>query len=145
MLASTFAAGWRGWEAFCQRLLVLPAAMALLWLPYGGQTTTYDAHGFYTRNGLILNILGLAYASGILTTVSLCKRDHSPIFQNIVVVLLRHFISCIRPQFPPGVGASPTINATGCTPERPCCSPTTPFQCPLVRLPPHSPLLLCFH
>jgi len=32
-----------------------------------------DAHGFFTKNGMILNILGLSYGCGILTTISLCE------------------------------------------------------------------------
>lgn len=39
---------------------------------YGSQS---DSRGFYTKNGLILNILGLSYGAGMLSTVTLCKLD----------------------------------------------------------------------
>lgn len=32
-----------------------------------------DSHGFFSKNGMIMNIIGLAYGCGILTTIILCK------------------------------------------------------------------------
>ncbi|KAH8326162.1 hypothetical protein KR067_002648 [Drosophila pandora] len=69
LLASTFSCGLVGMKTLFLRLLLLPLAMSMLWAFY--LNVGDDAHGFFTRNGLILNILGLSYGCGILTTISL--------------------------------------------------------------------------
>lgn len=69
LLASTFSCGLAGMKALFMRLLLLPIAMALMWLFY--TDVGDDAHGFFSKNGMILNIIGLAYGCGTLTTISL--------------------------------------------------------------------------
>lgn len=31
-----------------------------------------DSKGFYSKNGMILNVLGISYGCGILSTISIC-------------------------------------------------------------------------
>ncbi|XP_018791255.1 PREDICTED: ATP-binding cassette sub-family G member 5 [Bactrocera latifrons] len=69
LLASTFSCGLSGMKALFMRLLLLPIAMALMWLFY--TDVGDDTHGFFSKNGMILNIIGLAYGCGTLTTISL--------------------------------------------------------------------------
>ncbi|XP_033244502.1 ATP-binding cassette sub-family G member 5 isoform X1 [Drosophila miranda] len=69
LLASTFSCGLVGMKTLFLRLLLLPIALSILWAFY--TNVGDDAHGFFTRNGMILNILGLSYGCGILTTISL--------------------------------------------------------------------------
>ncbi|KAH8382363.1 hypothetical protein KR009_003091 [Drosophila setifemur] len=69
LLASTFSCGLVGMKTLFLRLLLLPLAMSILWGFY--TNVGDDARGFFTKNGLILNILGLSYGCGILTTISL--------------------------------------------------------------------------
>ncbi|XP_017848497.1 ATP-binding cassette sub-family G member 5 isoform X2 [Drosophila busckii] len=69
LLASTFSCGVVGMKTLFLRLLLLPLAMATLWAFYNNVGD--DASGFFTRNGMILNILGLCYGCGILTTITL--------------------------------------------------------------------------
>ncbi|BFF92855.1 ATP-binding cassette sub-family G member 5 [Drosophila madeirensis] len=69
LLASTFSCGLVGMKTLFLRLLLLPIAMSMLWAFY--TNVGDDAHGFFTRNGMILNILGLSYGCGILTTITL--------------------------------------------------------------------------
>lgn len=70
LLASTFSCGVAGMHALFLRLFLLSLAMSTLWLFYWniGQD---DSYGFFSKNGMILNVIGLAYGCGILTTVSL--------------------------------------------------------------------------
>ncbi|XP_062123964.1 ATP-binding cassette sub-family G member 5 isoform X2 [Drosophila sulfurigaster albostrigata] len=69
LLASTFSCGVVGMKTLFLRMLLLPLAMSLMWAFY---TNVGDnPSGFFTKNGLILNILGLSYGCGILTTISL--------------------------------------------------------------------------
>ncbi|XP_030370769.1 ATP-binding cassette sub-family G member 5 [Scaptodrosophila lebanonensis] len=69
LLASTFSCGVVGMKTLFMRLCLLPIAMGILWAFYANVGD--DAHGFFTKNGMILNILGLAYGCGILVTISL--------------------------------------------------------------------------
>ncbi|XP_065371681.1 ATP-binding cassette sub-family G member 5 [Calliphora vicina] len=69
LLASTFSCGMAGMKSLCLRLFILPIAMASMWLFY--TTVGDDAHGFFSKNGMILNIIGLSYGCGILSTISL--------------------------------------------------------------------------
>lgn len=74
------------------RLILLPLAMSLMWLFYNNVGVNRiiklisdsilkeivipfkdDAHGFFSKNGLILNIIGLSYGCGILVTITLCE------------------------------------------------------------------------
>lgn len=71
ILATNFSCGWSGLKNLMLRLFVLPLAMGLLWILYS--KTGDDSHGFFSKNGMILNILGYSYGVGILTTISLCK------------------------------------------------------------------------
>ncbi|TMW40664.1 hypothetical protein DOY81_014256 [Sarcophaga bullata] len=66
LLASTFSCGMAGMKSLFLRLFVLPIAMALMWLFY-----TNIGHGFFSKNGMILNIIGLSYGCGILSTITL--------------------------------------------------------------------------
>lgn len=45
-------------------------AMGLMWLFYN--KVGDDSKGFYSKSGLILNVLGLAYGAGAWVTISLC-------------------------------------------------------------------------
>ncbi|XP_002032588.2 ATP-binding cassette sub-family G member 5 [Drosophila sechellia] len=69
LLASTFSCGLVGMKTLFLRLLLLPLALSILWAFY--TDVGDDSHGFFTKNGMILNILGLSYGCGILTTISL--------------------------------------------------------------------------
>ncbi|XP_059219736.1 ATP-binding cassette sub-family G member 5 [Stomoxys calcitrans] len=69
LLASTFACGAAGMKTLFLRLFILPLAMSLMWLFY--TNVGDDSHGFFTKNGLILNVIGLAYGCGILCTITL--------------------------------------------------------------------------
>ncbi|XP_060650469.1 ATP-binding cassette sub-family G member 5 [Drosophila nasuta] len=69
LLASTFSCGVVGMKTLFLRMLLLPLAMSLMWAFYTNVGDTPS--GFFTKNGLILNILGLSYGCGILTTISL--------------------------------------------------------------------------
>lgn len=103
MLASTFSAGHAGMKALFLRLLLLPLLMGILWCLYYNTLSVIsfiyislsfrklfhftlfcnsqsDSRGFYTKNGLILNILGLSYGAGILSTVILCKHIYVVFF-----------------------------------------------------------------
>lgn len=60
-------------KALFLRLLALPATMGLLWLFYG--QTGDDAHGFFSKGGLILSVLALSYGVGIWATISLCTDE----------------------------------------------------------------------
>lgn len=53
------------------RLLALPLTMCLLWLFY--TNIGDDSHGLFSKNGLVLNILGLTIGSSILTTICICE------------------------------------------------------------------------
>ncbi|XP_073815211.1 ATP-binding cassette sub-family G member 5 [Musca autumnalis] len=69
LLASTFSCGTSGMKTLFLRLFILPLAMSLMWLFY--TNVGDDSHGFFSKNGMILNVLGLAYGCGILSTISL--------------------------------------------------------------------------
>uniref|UniRef100_A0A182K5T6 Uncharacterized protein n=1 Tax=Anopheles christyi TaxID=43041 RepID=A0A182K5T6_9DIPT len=69
LLAATFSCGYAGMKALFLRLLALPATMGLMWLFYG--QTGDDAHGFFSKGGLILSVLALSYGVGIWATISL--------------------------------------------------------------------------
>uniref|UniRef100_A0A1B0G2E0 ABC transporter domain-containing protein n=1 Tax=Glossina morsitans morsitans TaxID=37546 RepID=A0A1B0G2E0_GLOMM len=69
LLASTFSCGLTGLKSLFMRLILLPLAMSLMWLFYNNVGD--DAHGFFSKNGLILNIIGLSYGCGILVTITL--------------------------------------------------------------------------
>ncbi|CAD7092218.1 unnamed protein product [Hermetia illucens] len=69
LLASTFSCGVVGLKSLILRLFLLPLAMSLMWLFYSNVGN--DSHGFFSKNGMILNIIGLSYGCGILTTISL--------------------------------------------------------------------------
>lgn len=45
--------------------------MCMLWLFY--TNIGDDSHGLFSKNGMILNILGLTIGSSILTTISICE------------------------------------------------------------------------
>lgn len=34
-----------------------------------------DSKGFYSKNGMILNVLGVSYGCGILSTISICMSN----------------------------------------------------------------------
>uniref|UniRef100_A0A1Y9H1Y7 ABC transporter domain-containing protein n=1 Tax=Anopheles dirus TaxID=7168 RepID=A0A1Y9H1Y7_9DIPT len=69
LLAATFSCGYAGMKALFLRLLALPATMGLLWIFYG--QTGDDAHGFFSKGGLIMSVLALSYGVGIWTTIAL--------------------------------------------------------------------------
>ncbi|XP_058119502.1 ATP-binding cassette sub-family G member 5 [Anopheles ziemanni] len=69
LLAATFSCGYAGMKALFLRLLALPATMGLLWMLYS--QTGDDSHGFFSKSGLIMNVLGLSYGVGIWTTITL--------------------------------------------------------------------------
>lgn len=46
-------------------------AMGLMWIFYN--KIGDDSKGFYSKSGLILNVLGLSYGAGAWVTISLCK------------------------------------------------------------------------
>lgn len=71
LLASTFSCGYAGMKNMFLRLTTLPLTLALMWVLYS--KVGDDQHGFFSRNGMILNILGLSYGVGILSTISICK------------------------------------------------------------------------
>lgn len=71
LLAATFSCGYAGMKAMFLRLLALPVVMGLMWLFYSEAGD--DAHGFFSKSGMILSVLGLSYGVGIWTTISLCK------------------------------------------------------------------------
>lgn len=71
LLAATFSCSHAGLKALFLRLFALPLAMSLMWIFYS--SVGDDAKGFYSKSSLILNVLGLAYASGVWVTISLCK------------------------------------------------------------------------
>ncbi|CAO1427804.1 unnamed protein product [Diamesa hyperborea] len=69
LLASTFSCGGTGFKTLFLRLFTLPLALSMLWLYYSQLGD--DQHGFFSKNGMVLNVLGLSYGAGILTTVTL--------------------------------------------------------------------------
>ncbi|KXJ71988.1 hypothetical protein RP20_CCG019201 [Aedes albopictus] len=69
LLAATFSCGYAGMKAMFLRLLALPVVMGLMWLFYSEAGD--DAHGFFSKSGMILSIIGLSYGVGIWTTISL--------------------------------------------------------------------------
>ncbi|EAT36667.1 AAEL011269-PA [Aedes aegypti] len=69
LLAATFSCGYAGMKAMFLRLLALPMIMGLMWLFYSEAGD--DAHGFFSKSGMILSVLGLSYGVGIWTTISL--------------------------------------------------------------------------
>uniref|UniRef100_A0A182VZ54 ABC-2 type transporter transmembrane domain-containing protein n=1 Tax=Anopheles minimus TaxID=112268 RepID=A0A182VZ54_9DIPT len=69
LLAATFSCGYAGMKALFLRLLAMPATMGLLWIFYG--QTGDDAHGFFSKGGLILSVLALSYGVGIWATITL--------------------------------------------------------------------------
>ncbi|XP_063705688.1 ATP-binding cassette sub-family G member 5 [Culicoides brevitarsis] len=69
LLAATFSCSHAGMKALFLRLFALPFMMGLIWLIY--HQVGDDKQGFFSKNGMILNILGLSYGTGILTTISL--------------------------------------------------------------------------
>ncbi|XP_055851987.1 ATP-binding cassette sub-family G member 5 [Episyrphus balteatus] len=69
LMASTFSCGVAGMRSLFLRLFLLPIAMSTLWLFYWNIGD--DSYGFFSKNGMILNVIGLSYGSGILSTVSL--------------------------------------------------------------------------
>lgn len=71
ILAQTFSCGHAGLKTLFLRLFALPLAMCLMWAYYN--KVGDDAKGFYSKSGLILNVLGLAYGTGAWVTISLCK------------------------------------------------------------------------
>lgn len=71
ILAQTFSCGHAGLKTLFLRLFALPLAMGLMWIFY--HKVGDDAKGFYSKSGLILNVLGLAYGTGAWVTISLCE------------------------------------------------------------------------
>ncbi|KAG5671621.1 hypothetical protein PVAND_001814 [Polypedilum vanderplanki] len=69
LLASTFSCGGTGLKTLFLRILALPTFLSLLWIFYNNIGD--DSHGFFSKNSLVLNVLGFSYGVGILTTVSL--------------------------------------------------------------------------
>uniref|UniRef100_A0A6B2EL93 Putative transporter abc superfamily breast cancer resistance protein n=1 Tax=Phlebotomus kandelakii TaxID=1109342 RepID=A0A6B2EL93_9DIPT len=68
LLASTFSCGYAGMKNLFLRLFALPLAMCTLWLFYTNLKD--DQKGFFSKSGMVLNVLGMAYGSGILTTIT---------------------------------------------------------------------------
>lgn len=76
-----------GLKTMFLRIFVLPTLLSILWLFYSNVGVIYslnsnaidlislilqdDKHGFFSKNSMVLNILGLSYGAGILTTMSL--------------------------------------------------------------------------
>lgn len=71
LLASTFSCSAAGLTTLILRLFTMPLALCSLWLFY--TNIGDDSHGLFSKNGLILNILGLTLGSSILTTISICR------------------------------------------------------------------------
>lgn len=71
LLASTFSCSGSGLRNLSLRLLSLPLSMCMLWLFY--INIGDDNHGLFSKNGMVLNILGLTIGSSILTTISICE------------------------------------------------------------------------
>lgn len=71
ILAQTFSCGHAGLKTLYLRLFALPMAMGLMWFFYN--KVGDDEKGFYSKSGLILNVLGLAYGTGAWVTISLCE------------------------------------------------------------------------
>lgn len=88
LLASTFSCGLSGLKTLFLRIFALPVLLSILWLFYSQVGVSFqlqnqnnseiqliihqdDQHGFFSKNSLILNVLGLSYGAGILTTVIL--------------------------------------------------------------------------
>ncbi|XP_062562156.1 ATP-binding cassette sub-family G member 5 [Armigeres subalbatus] len=69
LLAATFSCGYAGMKAMFLRLLALPACVGLMWLFYNDVGD--DAHGFFSKSGMIMSVLGLSYGVGIWSTISL--------------------------------------------------------------------------
>lgn len=86
ILAANFSCGWSGLKNLMLRLFILPIAMALMWILYSKAGD--DNHGFFSKNGMILNILGLSYGIGILTTISLCMFGLNSIYTFQMVIVL---------------------------------------------------------
>lgn len=47
--------------------------MAMMWIFYSDVHD--DAKGFYSKNGMILNVLALSYFAGVWVTISLCESE----------------------------------------------------------------------
>ncbi|KAG4069890.1 hypothetical protein HA402_009597 [Bradysia odoriphaga] len=69
MLAVNFSCGSTGLKSLFLRLLALPLAIGSMWIFYSNIGD--DSKGFYSKNGMILNVLGISYGCGILTTMSI--------------------------------------------------------------------------
>ena len=69
LLASTFSCGLSGLKTLFLRIFALPIALSILWLTYS--QVKDDQHGFFSKNSMICNVLGLSYGAGLLTTVIL--------------------------------------------------------------------------
>lgn len=115
MLAVNFSCGSTGLKSLFLRLFALPLAIGSMWIFYSNvgvcirciKHSIYsvydnvafqdDSKGFYSKNGMILNVLGVSYGCGILSTISICMTQFSITFS--VNEIFKTLIHQIVPQW----------------------------------------------
>ncbi|KAL5274652.1 ABCG5 family protein [Megaselia abdita] len=72
MMLSIFSCGTTGIKFLCVRLFMLPLIFAI-YFPFFFNLT-FDHHGFFSKKGLILNLIGWSYGCGMIPAIAIYKH-----------------------------------------------------------------------